>query len=179
MSDSVAVKTETADKLFRVLETGIRWIYSPPKQPKGALISHHGIGAKDRFFDTYLSICPQGFEGKKVVVSFSNERPFVNKGLYSEREPIPPDIIKFMKDTVSSAAQRIEAGIEDQWGEGVEFLSLSLNRIASPDILALVAQYHKGCHDGKLHGHYDNSVFCERGWYNEGYQKVVLPEGWE
>lgn len=164
--------SEESDKLFKTLQAGIHWLYSPPPQSRGALMSHHGIYAKENFFTASLGACPRGFGGCPVI-SFENLRPYQD----TEREQIPPETRAILRDAVERAAKASETRIIDSWGEGVDFMSFSLERTASPTVLQLVEKYSAGC-SNKAHRHFAGSVFCDKGWFQEGHAMVVLPLGW-
>jgi hypothetical protein len=153
------------ERVAELVENGIKWINK--KQPKGAILQHHGIHTNVPGLDISLGTghSPVNSGGVVLVFDIGHRHIFSNKACKR--------LEKLVKD--------VGGEVVDRWnGVGCGSFSIAISN-EYRGLKTAVNNYGKMCPKHK-------TVFCgwqgttkdEKAcnWFSEGYRKVKKPEGW-
>lgn len=161
----------TGDPNEAVLAAGLRWLLDT-EQPEDAVIIHHGenmAGEGNRRF----SFFPAGWDGRAIIavgvarvewIAINDKDRGYDK---APANPLEPDELERLSATITALG---EAVVSTWNGYPATTGSLALARPAHPSLRAAVQRYKAGCPE-----HPDNYVFCECGWYRQGYAQLIRP----
>lgn len=146
-------------KLEAVLGRGLKWMKG--RQPKEAILSHHGISTTTNGLEISIA---QG-DGGAAILIFSPYPRVYEKGYVVE---IPEKRIGEIRELVSKLAEFTGSWLHTNGG-----ISFRLKTPFSRTLWDAFTAYHQGCPK-----HPKKRVFCECGWLDEGHKKLRLPKGW-
>lgn len=167
--------SRAAPWITRRLRLGLLWLWENKHQPKGALIQQQGIHSGAGECD--LGICPDGYKDKPVVVlevSYQFKEHGRPEGYLTEEEAA-----SFTRLLERAAWKTGNALILETWGAGsgirAASASFQLSRRCGKGPAQLMETHKRGC--PKPH----RRLLCSWDgctWFDDGYKKARLPQGW-
>lgn len=156
-----------SDDLEAALAAGLRWLYDT-EQPEGAILQSNS-GATTVAGNRRFMFGPCGWASRPVVVVDVVHVEWTGDG--RDGRPANPLLPGELDDLTASLAA-LGADVAATWnGHPGTTGSLGLARLAHPTLLAAAHRYTAGCPD-----HPNRGVFCDCGWYANGYRLIVRPD---
>lgn len=153
------IEKRELDTMRVVLQQAVEWLSWP--QLPGAL-SQRGLQYVGHFGNPRITLMVTPKSAK------ADGRPVITFNAAALTERFSGDDIK----SLLACVERI-APVVDQWnGEGSCTFSVEIEVNGQP-AQGLVKEYMKGCQR-----HPEESVFCDCGWFEDGYRLMARPAGW-
>ena len=174
MSERNRVK-RVAPWITRRLRLGLGWLWENKRQSRGAMIGSAGIYT--RAGECLLGINPDAYKGMPVVVleiSYIFEEHGRPEGRLTTEE------VETFTGLVERAAWKVgHAMVLEMWGgTGDASFSLQLSRRCGKGPRSLIEAHNSGCQKPEHRDHHGLCSWDGCMWFEDGYKRARLPQGW-